>query len=388
MQDCKVAVKVCKEYDESVVFSALKQGIDILGGIERFIKPGMKVMIKPDLYLETIPDHAKTTHPSIVSALADIIDKVGAKCIIADSPKSEFKQSKLDSVYSKTKMLEVSNNGHALLSSNDKICLRQNNNGEKSREIYLVDAINDVDVIVNVGKFRCDKYLGLIGCSQNTFGLVPGRFKDLVKSRCYELGAYYNYLIDLNELLEDKLVLNVLDGIVSSETNGDPRILNAIIIGENPYAVDATALKLINQNIEDCLLIKESERRKKFKFDFEIVGDNIEPLICADYNYFVLSKYITKGSNRYFKNKYKSHQKRPLISTTQCKGCRKCSINCPIQAIEMQNCDMGEYAVIDYNKCVNCLKCVENCPYKVVTIKTPVKYKSIEKKIKECLKNK
>ena len=388
MRNTKVALKVCKEYDCDSVASALKEALDLLGGLSSFIKPSHTVLIKPDLYSLTEPNIAKTTNPSVVSALAELIAKIGAKCIIADSPKGSLKSSALDDAYVKTKMLEASNNGHAILNTNTSICIVNNPNGECSRDIYIMDAINDVDVIINVGKFRCDKNLGLIGCTQNMFGLIPGRFKDLIKSRCFSLNRYYNYIIDVCDALENKVVLNIMDGIVGSEANNDPRILNTLLVGENPYAVDASALKIINQNPENSMLLNESARRGKFNFDFELIGDSLEPLIISDFHYSTQPINIKPRSSLYFKYKYTTLQKRPTIPCKLCKGCKTCVSTCPMQAITMKNGPLGEYANVDYNKCVTCFKCVDACPYKVIKTKSPFKYMAIDKLLKKSLKSK
>lgn len=389
MRDTKVALKVCKQYEPDVIGVALKDCFDLIGGLNNFIKPHHKVLIKPDLYSSTEPNIAKTTNPNVIIALAELIDNIGATCIIADSPKGDFKQSKLDDTYIKTQMLQASNNGHVSLSTNENITIITNPNGETSRDIYVLDEVNDVDVIINVAKFRCDKNLGLIGCGQNLFGLVPGKFKELIRSRCYNLKSYYNYNIDLYEALEDKIVLNVLDAVVANEANNDPRILNTILVGANPYSVDAVALKIINEKPEDSLLLKESVRRQKLDFNFDIVGDDIEPLICTDFHYATFGENIKNGSSGSFKRAYNRNQKRPIIPTNLCKGCKICVNNCPMKAISVNSGHLGEYASVDYNKCINCFKCVEICPYKIVKTKTPIKYSSIDKMIKKRLnKNK
>lgn len=388
MRNTTVALKTCTEYESQTIFNALKDGFDLLGGLSAVIKPHHKVLIKPDLYNLTEPNIAKTTNPNVVSALAELIAKIGAKCIIADSPKGNFNQSSIDSAYVKTKMLQASNEGNASLGVNDKISIITNPNGERCRDIHIIDAINDVDVIINVGKLRCDKHLGLVGCSQNLFGLVPGKFKELIKSRCYTLNSYYNYLIDLYEALENKIVLNVLDAIVGNEANNDPRILNAMIVGENPYAVDATALKLINQNPASNPLLTEAIRRKKFELGNIVLGDKVESLVCGDFKYASLGANINKKSQFYFKTNYNLRQKRPTISHKLCKGCRVCANNCPMKAISLKTTQLGEHAVVDYSKCISCFKCVDNCPYKIIKTKTPLKYKPIDKMLKKSFDNK
>ena len=382
MRNTTVALKTCTEYTPNVVKTALQQCFDLLGGLASVIKPNHKVLIKPDLYCLTEPDMAKTSNPCIISALAEQIAKIGAKCIIADSPKGNFSQSNLDKTYSKTQMLQASNDGNATLNTNNNIAIIHNARGEQCRDIYVMDAINDADVIVNVGKLRCDKRLGLVGCSKNLFGLVPGKFKTLVTSRCNTMESYCNYIIDLYESLEDKIVINVLDGVVGCECNNDPRILNTLIVGENPFAVDSLALNIINQDINANTIIKESIRRDKFKPNFDIIGDNFEPLVCSDFNYTESNTYITNAP-LIAKFQYNSLQKRPIISPKLCKGCNVCVANCPMKAINIENGKFGNIAKVDYTKCVSCFKCVDVCPYKIVQTKTPLRYKGIDKMIKK-----
>lgn len=382
MRDTKVAVKVCKEYNVKLITNALGESFDLLGGLSNFIKPSHTVLIKPDLYLSTEPNEAKTTHPNIITALSDLIDTIGAKCVIADSPKGNFKQSALDNTYAKTQMLQSSNNGHATLNTNDNVNIITNPNGEHCRDIYVIDAVNDADVIINVGKLRCDKNLGLIGCSQNLFGLVPGKVKELVKSRCYTLNSYYNYIIDLYEALENKVILNVLDGIVGCEANNDPRILNTLLVGENPFSIDSVALNIINQEPANSLLLKECVRRNKFDFSAQPVGDKIEPLVCSDFHYSTSLSNIKSGSDASFKRKYNRTQQRPIIPSKLCKGCKVCVASCPMKAIDMTETALGEHAVVNYDKCISCFSCVRDCPYKIIKTKTPIKYKFINKSIK------
>lgn len=390
MYNSKVSLKVCKEYDLNVIKKALTEGIGDLGGLSQFIKPKMNVLIKPDLYCNTDPNEAKTTSPHLISALAELIDELGAKCVIADSPNTEFNQTTLDKVYFKTKMLEASNNGHATLNSNDKVSVFENENGVCAKELFLLDAINNADIIINVGKFRCDSQVGLVGCSQGILGLVGGKVKDLIRNRCFTLKKYYNFLIDVYETVKDKLVLNILDGIVSNESNNLPRILNSIIIGQNPYAVDSVALEVINQSPNDSLILQIASERGVFNNNVERVGDEIQPLIKNDYHYPILKSdgMIKNKTEKSLKRSYNNTQKRAIINPKQCKGCKACTLTCPMNAISMCTNNLDEtYANIDYDKCINCLKCVRNCPYKIIKTKTPIKYKLIESSINKNLKD-
>jgi uncharacterized protein (DUF362 family) len=59
----RVAAIKADTYDEQVVASAMKELLDGLGGISEFIKPGDKVLIKPNMLDAVKKELAVTTHP-------------------------------------------------------------------------------------------------------------------------------------------------------------------------------------------------------------------------------------------------------------------------------------------------------------------------------------
>jgi uncharacterized protein (DUF362 family) len=58
-----VSIVKCKDYDEEGVLRSLRQGIDLIGGIEAFVKRGNRVLLKPNLLFGKSPEKAVTTHP-------------------------------------------------------------------------------------------------------------------------------------------------------------------------------------------------------------------------------------------------------------------------------------------------------------------------------------
>ena len=49
MNKSKVSLVRCESYNYDNVLEAVRKGIDLLGGIAAFIKPGEKILLKPDL---------------------------------------------------------------------------------------------------------------------------------------------------------------------------------------------------------------------------------------------------------------------------------------------------------------------------------------------------
>ncbi|MBC8015702.1 MAG: DUF362 domain-containing protein, partial [Sporomusaceae bacterium] len=82
----KVAVVKADSYDKHVVELALKELLDELGGIAKFIKPNTKVLIKPNMLEGVKKELSITTHPEVVRAVIRQVKKAGATPLVGDSP--------------------------------------------------------------------------------------------------------------------------------------------------------------------------------------------------------------------------------------------------------------------------------------------------------------
>ena len=64
-----------------------RAAVDALGGMKRFVKPGNKVVIKPNMSFASGPQAASNTHPAVVSEVARMCSEAGASRIsILDNP--------------------------------------------------------------------------------------------------------------------------------------------------------------------------------------------------------------------------------------------------------------------------------------------------------------
>jgi len=78
-----------KEFNSELVsikgenyYENILNGIEILGGISRFIKTGDKVVIKPNIAWNRTPEMVANTNPEIVFAIVDLCKKAGAKEVL------------------------------------------------------------------------------------------------------------------------------------------------------------------------------------------------------------------------------------------------------------------------------------------------------------------
>ncbi len=374
-----VTLEYLNDYSIEELREAVEKGFQVLN-LKNQIKTDMNVLIKACLPDAVSKDSAETTHPAVVRAVVDTITKMGAKCIVADSPEKKFNEEHLNSVYFNTGMLEMANLTTCELNSNLKTCNIEIANGLKTKGVTILDVVNDVDAIINIGKLKFDDNLGYVGATANVFGLIPGEMKSLIRNRLSTLADYNDYIIDLHETIKDKIVLNIVDAVVALEANKTQRMLNCLAMSQSAYALDAVMLDILNIKYENTIL-KQAQNRELLDLNkpYKNMGEKLEKFKLSDFSVVDFDTYTEiKHPKLYFKK----HQQRPMIDKNKCKGCKICSKICPTNAIMMKYDNKGElYAEIDYKKCIFCNKCITACPYNVVQQKTPPAYKAMLKEI-------
>ena len=76
-----VSIVKCPAYQEDTVYQKMREAIDLVGGISRYVSTGEKVLLKPNLLIGRPPEKCVTTHPLVVKAVARRTE-VGASAII------------------------------------------------------------------------------------------------------------------------------------------------------------------------------------------------------------------------------------------------------------------------------------------------------------------
>ncbi len=63
---------------EGAPAAAARAAVDMLGGMGRFVKPGQKVLVKPNMSFARTPEEAANTHPEVVRELVVMCREAGA----------------------------------------------------------------------------------------------------------------------------------------------------------------------------------------------------------------------------------------------------------------------------------------------------------------------
>jgi uncharacterized protein (DUF362 family) len=351
-----VAVKRCVSYAE--IKNSLELCFELLGGMRTFVKNGDRVLIKPNLGIPLPPARAATTHPEIIRAIVELVMGAGATVTIGEnsggkSPgvtKRAFDMCGISDVASSTgagienfqegEWSQVEIPGHAYLESE-----------------YRPKSLLEVDLIINVPKFKTHGITFITGALKNTFGCIPGSSRSSIHKKFKSREQFAQAVLDIYEMVAPHLT--VVDAVVAMEgdggpINGNPTELGLVLAGTDGVAADAVSAWLTGHDPMTLPIIGHAHHRGMGTGDLnsiEIRGDELR--VAKD---FVRNSLIrSPGKNENLEESYNTFM--PHISE-KCMLCGDCAANCPVNAIS-GNAKTG-FTVVE-RKCIRCLICHEIC---------------------------
>ncbi|MCH5209401.1 MAG: DUF362 domain-containing protein [Oscillospiraceae bacterium] len=370
----KVSIVKCEEYSE--VQAAVEKAVELIGGIDKFIKKGDKVVIKPNLVSRKKPEEAVTTNPAFLHAVILMAERAGGIVTIAESPGGPYNAAALKAVYQTCGIDKAIEGTNAKLNFDTSFSEVHFEDGRTVKNIPIINPILEADVIISLPKLKTHAMTSYTGAVKNLFGVVPGTYKAELHFRLDERKAFCSMLVDLHECV--KPTLSIMDAIWGMEGNGPTagqnRHIGLVIASENAHALDMAACHIIDYTPNEVDTVREAVERGLVAENadgLEIAGENIEPLVIKDFvkpeSHFNLLKLISLPTslNAFLTNALAS---RPKMDYGMCVSCGECARCCPPKAIDMS----GGKPVIDEKKCIKCFCCQELCPKKAVMIKRPL----------------
>jgi uncharacterized protein (DUF362 family) len=229
--------------------ASLMNVIHSLGGMEKFVKKGQNVVIKPNV----VADHGLrqgvyqggvVTDVRLVRALIELLLPVAGKVTVAEGASiNRAETEKLFVHYGYDRLTEIDPKKVALVDLNTDSLIRKTvPNGKRmlSREIPLT--LEQADVIINLPVMKTH-FAALVSLSiKNLQGAIP----PLEKYMSHFFGLWQN-LVNIHHLIKSKLV--IVDGLTAQEdfgpVYGTPKTMNLLIGGTNPVAVDAATTRIM-----------------------------------------------------------------------------------------------------------------------------------------------
>jgi len=374
MNKSKVALVRCETYDEEEVFKAVQAGLDLLGGISQFTKPGERIVMKPNVLLGTNPQKCVTTHPSVFKATARLLKEAGASVYYGDSPsfgkcQANMKKANLKQAGDELGIDLADFDAGRTVSHKDSLLIKS---------FVIANGVLDSDGLVSLPKLKTHPLTRFTGAVKNQFGCIPGLLKGRYHVKLPNPYDFATMLVDLNTLIKPRLC--VMDGIMAMEGNGPrsgkPKRLGVLLFSSDPIAVDATACRLIDLAPEFVPTSKIGEKAGLGTYryeDIEVIGENIESLVDKGFE-VIRTPPIPSSSGRlrtFIKNRI---CERPTIDEAKCTNCGTCVKMCPVdpKAVDWHTGDKSMLPTYKYGRCIRCYCCQETCPEGAIFVENPL----------------
>ena len=216
-----------------------------LGGIEKFVKKGARVVVKPNIGWDRSPEQAATTHPLVVRAMVKLCLSAGAgRVMVFDRSCNDCRRTYANSGIMAA--VESLNDARAICTYMDErkyVPVRIQNGRALSEWEFYKDAL-DVDCYINVPIAKHHGLARLTIGLKNVMGVINGRRGQIHQS-------LPDKLADLNTVV--KPTLTVVDATRILLRNGpsggnleDVKVLHTVIASADIVAADAYATTLFD----------------------------------------------------------------------------------------------------------------------------------------------
>jgi len=244
----------------------VNRAIELLGGIERFVKRGETVAIKPNVAFASPPMLAATAHPGLVAQVVRLCYKAGAKKVIVtdnpiNDPMSCFTLSGIGKAASAAAAQVILPKAHHFAHTTLK-------GGKliKNWPIFF-EPFRKADRLIGIAPVKHHERAGASMSMKNWYGLLGGR-----------RNVFHQ---DINTIIAElammvKPTLVILDGTEVMMTNGptggsisDLRRANTLIASCDMVAADSYGCTLLNLKASDLPYLAKAEQAGAGTTDYE-----------------------------------------------------------------------------------------------------------------------
>ena len=216
----------------------VRAAVAALGGMERFVRPGETVLVKPNMAWDRSPEQGANTHPEVVAEVVRLCRVAGARRVIVSD----------NSIHDSARVAERSGIRDAVAAAQGELVLATRSGFERTTlggsvlsSWDVMSLLFQADRLVNVPVVKHHSLSRLTCGIKNHMGLIGGsrgRLHQEIHAAVVDLAAAF------------RPTLTVVDATRVMMSNGptggrleDVAAVNAVAAGTDPVACDAWAAR-------------------------------------------------------------------------------------------------------------------------------------------------
>lgn len=220
--------------------SLLTKGFKALGGLEKLVKAGSTVVVKPNFSVPRTPEEAATTSSALVASLVKACFSSGAKVVkVIDHPFTNGAMC-LETTGMKKAIEAVGGQVYVLSEQNDRFYTSVNIQGKILQNVLYSKDVLEADVFINFPILKHHNGAKVTMGLKNMMGLVWDRgifHRTDLQQAIAELAHFHQ---------PDLTILDATRGIIDNGPMGPGTIreYNEVVFSTDPVAVDAYGAQL------------------------------------------------------------------------------------------------------------------------------------------------
>lgn len=236
-----VAVTSAKES----VDAAVEEALEMLGGPLSAIRPGMTVLLKPNMFQLDRPYFF--SNPAILIALARRLKDCGARVIVAERLRNIYRLLEGSEIHDYAEVKSLDDMPLQIVSIESATSLRV--------PFAIPAPIMECDYFIGVPQLRTHASLLITNAMKNLIGLLPG-----YTTRMVHMAGVDESVVDLNVLRPQNLVVCDLTTVIEGNypIHGTPRHVGLVVASTSAAAADVVSAKLSGFEPDDIAYLQHS----------------------------------------------------------------------------------------------------------------------------------
>jgi uncharacterized protein (DUF362 family) len=252
-----VSFVAASSYDPAVLSQSLKEVLAPLGGISAWVKPGQRVLLKPNLLTGARPTKECVTRPELVYCVAKMVQEAGGLPFMGDGP-----------AFGSAKGVAYANGYQPLIEELNLPIVefqgqRYETVGDSFNHLLLSKEAMEADVVINLPKVKSHVQLTVTMGVKNLFGCVPGKMKAWWHMEAgKDEDKFAEMLVETARTIAPDLT--IVDGIIGHEGNGpsggEPKALHVLAAAPNVFALDRSLIEILGVDPARVPTLRAAER--------------------------------------------------------------------------------------------------------------------------------